>query len=209
MGDPHFAKHCSQEEDIGPPPSLTCPYHLPGERKAPITSHGLWGAFRPIGQPTLSRSAIVPTLVNDTRAPQEATIGTSAKVSKNIKTKGSLKATPFITTPDLVVPHREDKALNNILGHLLRGDHDLAKTTKFNYPEIGPTPLDVSLGECCGSRSEPIIKQTPKRWIRYGKGIRALRLGGPASYRPLGLQVVPRSLSIRNVKEFLHISEIM
>ena len=51
VGDPHFAKHCSQEEDIGPPPSFTCPYHLPGERKAPITSHGLWGAFRPIGQP--------------------------------------------------------------------------------------------------------------------------------------------------------------
>ena len=42
-------------------------------------------------------------------------------------------------------------------------------------------------------------------WIRYGKGIRALRFEGPNSYRPLDLHVVPRSLSIRNVKEFLHI----
>ena len=104
---------------------------------------------------------------------------------------------------------RVDKALNIILGHLLRGDRDLAKTTKFNSPTIGPTTMDVSLGECCGSRSEPIIKQTPMYWIRYGNGSRALRFGGPNSYRPLGLPVVPRSLSIRNVKEFLHISEIM
>ena len=44
-------------------------------------------------------------------------------------------------------------------------------------------------------------------WIRYGKGIRALRFEGPNSYRPLDLHVVPRSLSIRNVKEFLHISD--
>ena len=51
VGDPHFAKQCSQEEDIESPPSFTCPYHHSVEHKAPITSHGLWGAFRPIGQP--------------------------------------------------------------------------------------------------------------------------------------------------------------
>ena len=56
---------------------------------------------------------------------------------------------------------RVDKALNIILGHLLRGDRDLAKTTKFNSPTIGPTTMDVSLGECCGFRKDPIIKKTP------------------------------------------------
>ena len=51
VGDPHSETHGSPQEDIEPPPSFACPYHRLVEPKTPITSHGLWGSFRPIGQP--------------------------------------------------------------------------------------------------------------------------------------------------------------
>ena len=127
-------------------------------------------------------------------------------MSKNGKTTGSPVATLVPTTPDLVEPQRGDarvaKALINILGRLPPGNLDLTKTTQFTFPKVGFTPMDVSLGECCGSKNYPVIKQTSMRRIRYGKGIRALRFTRPRSYRPLDLQEVPRSFDIRNVQIF-------
>ena len=51
VGFPHLDKYRLDVADIEPPTSFTCPYHRTFRQPIPVTSHGLWGAFRPAGQP--------------------------------------------------------------------------------------------------------------------------------------------------------------
>ena len=45
----------------------------------------------------------------------------------------------------------KDPALLNPPEHRLRDTLDSEKITKFKFPPLGHTPMDVSLGECYGS----------------------------------------------------------